>query len=550
MTEPIASPEDTLPVPQAAGDEITADAIAATVDSAEPTPAAETAQAPRMFGDLESPCVLVLGLGESGLAMARWCARHGARVRVADTRESPANLPALRAHVPDAEFIGGPFAPSLLEGVTLVAISPGLSPLDAAVAALLDGARERTVPVWGEIELFARALAGLKSAQGYAPRVLAITGTNGKTTTTALTGALARRAGKTVGVAGNISPSALDKLTECIDAGTLPDVWVLELSSFQLETTHTLAADAATILNITQDHLDWHGSMAAYAAAKGRIFGAGTVRVLNRQDAEVMTFASRGGGDVTFGIDEPATPEALGLLRDGGMHGGMPWIVLAEADNDDLPKPARRKKGDTTPAAPVPVRLKRLMPADALRIRGLHNATNAMAALALCRAIGLPASALLHGLRDYAGEPHRVELIAAFDDIEFFDDSKGTNVGATVAALSGLSKHVVLIAGGEGKGQDFSPLATPVAQYARAVVLIGRDAPQIRAALADSGVELVEAPTLEAAVQEAVARAQPGDAVLLSPACASFDMFRNYEHRAQVFHEAVAALAADRGVML
>lgn len=546
MTEPIVSPEDTLPVQQATGDEITADAIAATVDSAEPTPAAETAQAPRMFGDLESPCVLVLGLGESGLAMARWCARHGARVRVADTRESPANLPALRAHVPDAEFIGGPFAPSLLEGVTLMAISPGLSPLDAAVAALLDGARERAVPVWGEIELFARALAGLKLAQGYAPRVLAITGTNGKTTTTALTGALARRAGKTVGVAGNISPSALDKLTECVDAGTLPDVWVLELSSFQLETTHTLAADAATILNITQDHLDWHGSMAAYAAAKGRIFGAGTVRVLNRQDAEVMTFASKGGGDVTFGIDEPAVPEALGLLRDGG----MPWIVLAEADDDDLPKPARRKKGDTTPAAPVPVRLKRLMPADALRIRGLHNATNAMAALALCRAIGLPASALLHGLRDYAGEPHRVELIAAFDDIEFFDDSKGTNVGATVAALSGLSKHVVLIAGGEGKGQDFSPLAAPVAQYARAVVLIGRDAPQIRAALADSGVELVEAPTLEAAVQAAAARAQPGDAVLLSPACASFDMFRNYEHRAQVFHEAVAALAADRGVML
>ncbi|WP_175426023.1 UDP-N-acetylmuramoyl-L-alanine--D-glutamate ligase [Ralstonia pseudosolanacearum] len=499
-----------------------------------------------MFGDLASPFVLVLGLGESGLAMARWCARHGARVRVADTREAPANLPALRAHVPDAEFIGGPFAPSLLEGVALVAISPGLSPLDAAVAALLDGARERAVPVWGEIELFARALAGLKSAQGYAPRVLAITGTNGKTTTTALAGALVQRAGKTVGVAGNISPSALDKLTECVDAGTLPDVWVLELSSFQLETTHTLDADAATILNITQDHLDWHGSMVAYAAAKGRIFGAGTVRVLNRQDTEVMAFAGKRGGDVTFGTDEPATPESLGLLRDGG----IPWIVLAEADHDDLPKPARRKKGDTTPAAPVPVRLKRLMPADALRIRGLHNATNAMAALALCRAIGLPASALLHGLRDYAGEPHRVELIAAFDDIEFFDDSKGTNVGATVAALSGLSKRVVLIAGGDGKGQDFSPLAAPVAQYARAVVLIGRDAPQIRAALADSGVELVEAATLEAAVQEAAARAQAGDAVLLSPACASFDMFRNYEHRAQVFHEAVAALAADRGVML
>lgn len=542
VTESI-NPDDDVAATQP---EAAVDAVIATLDSAEPMPAAETAQEPRMFGDFDAPVVLVLGLGESGLAMARWCARHGAQVRVADTREAPANLPTLRAHVPDAEFVGGPFAVSLLDGVTLVAISPGLSPLDANVAALLSAANARSVPVWGEIELFARALAGLKAAQGYAPRVLAITGTNGKTTTTALTGALVERAGKTVGVAGNISPSALDKLSECVDADTLPDVWVLELSSFQLETTHTLDADAATVLNITQDHLDWHGTMDAYAAAKGRIFGANTVRVLNRQDAGVMAFASKTGRDVTFGSDEPGTPDALGLLRDGG----MPWIVLAEADEDDLPKPTRRKKGDNAPAAPVPVRLKRLMPADALRIRGLHNATNAMAALALCRAIGLPVSALLHGLRDYAGEPHRVELIAAFDDIEFFDDSKGTNVGATVAALSGLSKHVVLIAGGDGKGQDFSPLAEPVGQYARAVVLIGRDAPLIREALANTGVTLVDAPTLEAAVREAAALAQPGDAVLLSPACASFDMFRNYEHRAQVFHEAVAALAADRGVLL
>ncbi len=543
MTDDSITPDDELAATQP---DAAVDAVVATLDSAEPMPAAETAQAPRMFGEFEAPVVLVLGLGESGLAMARWCARHGARVRVADTREAPANLPALRAHVPDAEFVSGPFAVSLLDGVTLIAISPGLSPLDGNVAALLSAAKAQSVPVWGEIELFARALAGLKTAQGYAPRVLAITGTNGKTTTTALTGALVERAGKTVGVAGNISPSALDKLSECVDVGTLPDVWVLELSSFQLETTHSLDADAATVLNITQDHLDWHGTMEAYAAAKGRIFGANTVRVLNRQDAAVMAFASKNGGDITFGIDEPGTPDALGLLRDGG----MPWIVLAEVEEDDLPKPTRRKKGDAAPAAPVPVRLKRLMPADALRIRGLHNATNAMAALALCRAIGLPVSALLHGLRDYAGEPHRVELIAAFDDIEFFDDSKGTNVGATVAALSGLSKHVVLIAGGDGKGQDFSPLAEPVAQYARAVILIGRDAPLIREALANTGVALIDAPTLEAAVLEAAAHAQPGDAVLLSPACASFDMFRNYEHRAQVFHEAVVALAADRGVLL
>jgi len=221
------------------------------------------------------------------------------------------------------------------------------------------------------------------------------------------------------------------------------------------------------------------------------------------------------------------------------------WLTVAVPG-----EASERKRKKNEAAEVVPVSVKRLMPADALRIRGLHNATNAMAALALCRAINLPVSALLHGLRDYAGEPHRVELIAAFDDIEFFDDSKGTNVGATVAALSGLSKRVVLIAGGEGKGQDFSPLAAPVAQYARAVVLIGRDAPLIRAALENSGVTLIDAPTMEAAVQEAAARAQAGDAVLLSPACASFDMFRNYEHRAQVFHEAVAALAADRGVVL
>ena len=391
MTEPIA-PDDMMPTqPEAA-----VDAVVATLDSTEPMPAVETAQEPRMFGEFDAPFVLVLGLGESGLAMARWCARHGARVRVADTREAPANLPTLRAHVPDAEFVSGPFAVSLLDGATLVVISPGLSPLDANVAALLAAANERAVPVWGEIELFARALAGLKAAQGYTPRVLAITGTNGKTTTTALTGALVERAGKTVGVAGNISPSALDKLTECVDAGTLPDVWVLELSSFQLETTHTLDADAATILNITQDHLDWHGTMQAYAAAKGRIFGANTVRVLNRQDAGVMAFASKKGGDITFGIDEPGTPEALGLLREGG----MPWIVLAEADEDDLPKPTRRKKGDTTPAAPVPVRLKRLMPADALRIRGRHNAINALSALALATGAGCTLAPLLYGLRE------------------------------------------------------------------------------------------------------------------------------------------------------
>jgi len=500
-----------------------------------------------VFGELQNPHVLVLGLGESGLAMARWCGLNGCRVRVADTREAPANLAFLQAELASAQFVGGPFAEGLLDDIGLVAISPGLSPLESGTGALLAAAQARGIPVWGEIELFARALAHMEAHSGYAPRVLAITGTNGKTTTTALTGRLVERAGKTVAVAGNISPSALDKLSSCVASATLPDVWVLELSSFQLETTHTLKPHAATVLNVTQDHLDWHGSMEAYAAAKARIFGPVDwhgVQVLNRNDKLTLDMGRPGGKPVTFGVDVPATAGSYGVVREGG----MPWLVLAEPDTEAEGEGGkRRRKGE--PEAVVPVRLKRLMPADALHIRGMHNATNAMAAVALCRAIDLPLNALLHGLREYRGEPHRVEWVATVDDVEYFDDSKGTNVGATVAALSGLDKRVVLIAGGEGKGQDFSSLAAPVARYARAVVLIGKAAGELRAAFGQTGAELVDAATLEEAVTAAAGLAQAGDVVLLSPACASLDMFRNYVHRAEVFRAAVEELALSRGIL-
>lgn len=509
-----------------------------------------------MFGEMfrdRHPMVLVLGLGASGLAMARWCARHGCRLRIADSREAPPSLPLLEAERIDAEFVGGAFSLALLEGgIELVVVSPGLSPLSPELAPLFASAHERGVPVWGELELFARALAHLGES-GYAPKVIAVTGTNGKTTTTSLTGLLCERAGKAVAVAGNIGPTMLDTLSDAIDRTALPEVWVLELSSFQLETAHTFDPDAAAVLNITQDHLDWHGSFEAYAAAKGRVFGPHTVRVLNRDDAGTMAFASadkapdapHGVQVVTFGLNEPLRAGDYGLLREADIN----WLVQAEErDPADETSSSRRRRQEA--AAPVELTMKRLMPADALRIRGLHNAANALAALALARAIGLAAAPLLHGLREYRGEPHRVELIASIDGVDYVDDSKGTNVGATVAALDGLAQRAVLILGGDGKGQDFAPLARPVARWCRAVMLIGRDAPAIRAALADTGVVLTEHPTLEAATLEASAIAQPGDAVLLSPACASFDMFKDYSHRADVFRGAVQDIAAQRGTML
>ncbi|HZX28808.1 MAG TPA: UDP-N-acetylmuramoyl-L-alanine--D-glutamate ligase [Telluria sp.] len=493
----------------------------------------------------EGKQVLVLGLGESGLAMAQWLHRCGARVRVADTRAEPARLPALRASVPDAAFVHGEFGADLLDGIDFVTLSPGLAP-NRELAAITPACAGRHIPMWGEIELFAQALAHLKENTGYAPKVIAITGTNGKTTVTSLTGLLCQRAGLSTRVAGNISPAALDVLRECMDANTLPQAWILELSSFQLHSTFSLNPNAATVLNVTQDHLDWHGDMQAYANDKARIFGADTVRVLNRDDAAVMRMASATGTNVTFGTNEPAEPACFGLVNERGVL----WLTVAVGLDDGEPKKRRKHE----PAEPVEVSLNRLMPADALHIRGIHNASNALAALALCRAVDLPFAPLLHGLREYKGEPHRVELIASIDGVDYYDDSKGTNLGATVAALNGLGKafggseqKIVLIAGGDGKGQDFAPLAEPCARYVRSVALIGRDAPAIRAALDGSGVELNDCANLPEAVLRCREAARAGDAVLLSPACASLDMFTNYAHRAQVFCDAVREIAREKG---
>jgi UDP-N-acetylmuramoylalanine--D-glutamate ligase len=498
---------------------------------------------------------LVLGLGESGLAMALWLSACGVTVRVADTRSEDAlatRLTQLRELAPDAVFTSGDLNAALLGGVDFVAVSPGLSPaLELKEIAAAAAAAEPAIPVWSEIELFAQALAALREQRDYAPKLIAITGTNGKTTVTSLTTLLCQRAGLRVIMAGNISPAALDMLRHTLEQDTLPEVWVLELSSFQLHATFSLQADAATVLNITQDHLDWHGDMAAYAAAKQRIFGPETVRVLNREDALVMAMAAGAPAVSTFGSDRPAGLDSFGLVNENGMQ----WLAVTVPMDEQEKKPGRRNSAkNQLNLVEAAVMINRVMPADALKIRGLHNAVNGLAALALCRAIGLPLAPLLHGLRDYTGEPHRVELIATIGEVEYYDDSKGTNVGATVAALNGLGhggrpNRLLLIAGGDGKGQDFTPLGEPLSKYARAVLLIGRDAGLIRAVAesAAADLELIDCATLEAAVEQAAAMAKPGEAVLMSPACASFDMFRNYGHRAEVFVDAVREVALSRG---
>lgn len=499
--------------------------------------------------------VLVLGLGESGLAMANWLLHNGAKLRVADTRAHPERLDTLRASFPEVTFISGEFRSELLQDIDLVCVSPGLSPL-RELQAIVPAANAQQVPVWGEVELFSQALLSLAESKSYRPQIIAITGTNGKTTVTSLVGQLCQRAGLSTQVAGNISPAMLDVLRHALETDTLPQAWVLELSSFQLHSNISLAPHTATVLNISQDHLDWHGDMAAYCADKARIFSSNTVAVINRQDSLAKGLLSASNEDaLSFGTDAPTRDGEFGLI----VENGMAWLAVAQADDSAAEKnqSKRRKTNQPGTKTEVEVFVSKLMPVDALRIRGLHNAMNALAALALCRAIGLPLAPLLHGLRTYEGEPHRVELVASVGGVDYIDDSKGTNVGATVAALNGLgdtsrsnSRRIILIAGGEGKGQDFTPLRSPIHQFVKALLLIGKAAENIRAAVngeVQEATTIIDCSSMQDAVTAAASAAIEGDIVLLSPACASFDMFRNYEHRAEVFKDAVREVQLAHG---
>jgi UDP-N-acetylmuramoylalanine--D-glutamate ligase len=456
---------------------------------------------------LSNKLVLVLGLGETGLSLVRWLSAQGARVRAADSHDLPPSMDELRTLFPEMELHCGVFRSALLNDIDLIAISPGIPMSNQFVVQ----AAARGIPIMGDIELFAQSLP-----QDRRPKIIAITGANGKSTVTSMVGAMCRAAGLDTAVAGNISPAVLDVLLQ--RQGQQPDVWVLELSSFQLETTSSLSADAATVLNISEDHLDRYSDINEYIAAKARIFrnnGQNSVQVLNRDDEFSAGMALSGRILNTFGLNTPPPTDSDWGIDSSGKD---VWLMHGQ---------------------------RRVMNANELQVVGLHNVANALAALALSHAVGLPLTPLLNALRAFEGLPHRVQPIAKINDIIYYDDSKGTNVGATIAALKGLGRPAVVIAGGEGKGQDFTPLYPVVMQYARAIVLIGRDADKIAAVLQNCGVPVVHAHDMVDAVRQSASLAQPGDVVLLSPACASFDMFRNYSHRAEVFTAAVHALQEE-----
>lgn len=460
--------------------------------------------------NLKGKLVLVLGMGETGLSIAKWLTRQNARVRVADSRSNPPNMLTMKSVLPEVEICRGPFDNTMFEGVELIAMSPGVPMAESHVQQAI----RRGVPVVGDITLFKWAL---EQCEAPTPKLLAITGTNGKTTVTALLGAMLEKAGFDVEIAGNIGPAVLDAFMRRVDSGHLPQFWILEVSSFQLELTENLNADVATVLNLGEDHMDRYSSMHDYALAKGRIFQHVKprcgIQILNRDDAGSIAMGSAEKKQITFGLNEPATKADFGIVRSNDAI----WLTEGKM---------------------------LLMKADELRVNGMHNVANALAALAFCRALQVPVAPLLSALREFKGLPHRMEKVAVINDVTFIDDSKSTNVCATVAALKGLQQKVVLIAGGDGKGQEFSALYDAVADHARGVVLIGRDADKIVSVLVGCGVPVLLVKTMKEAVQKSFLLAQKDDLVMLSPACASFDMFRNYIHRAEVFRAAVRDIEA------
>ncbi|WP_371365185.1 UDP-N-acetylmuramoyl-L-alanine--D-glutamate ligase [Pseudomonas sp. QL9] len=438
---------------------------------------------------------IVVGLGKSGMSLVRFLARQGTPFAVADTRENPPELVTLRSQYPQVEVRCGELDADFLCRAQELYVSPGLS---LRTPALIEAAA-RGVRMSGDVDLFAR--------HAKAP-IVAITGSNAKSTVTTLVGEMAAAAGKRVAVGGNLGTPALDLLADDVE------LYVLELSSFQLETCEPLNAAVATCLNVSEDHMDRYDGMADYHLAKHRIFRGAKQVVVNRADALSRPLIADSVPCWTFGTDKPDF-KAFGLIEEGGEKS-------------------------------LAFQFETLLPVRELKIRGAHNQSNALAALALGHAVGLPFEPMLQTLREFAGLAHRCQWVGEREGVNYYDDSKATNVGAALAAIEGLGADIdgklVLLAGGDGKGADFSALREPVAKFCRAVVLLGRDAELVGAALGDD-VNKVRVQTLDEAVRKAAELAQTGDAVLLSPACASLDMFKNFEERGRLFAKAVEELA-------
>lgn len=437
---------------------------------------------------------IVVGLGKSGMSIVRHLARRALPFAVADTRANPPELATLQAHYPEVEVRCGELDVEFLCRASELLVSPGL----AVSTPALQAAVARGVKLSGDIDLFAR--------EAKAP-IIAITGSNAKSTVTTLVGEMAQAAGRKVAVGGNLGTPALDLLSDDVE------LYVLELSSFQLETTEQLNAEVATCLNVSEDHMDRYAGLPAYHQAKHRIFRGARQVVINRDDRLSRPLV---GDDVpvwSFGLGKPDF-KGFGLIEENGEK------FLA-------------------------FQFEVLMSVRELKMRGAHNQSNALAALALGHAVGLPLATMLQTLRTFGGLPHRCQWVRERAGVDYYDDSKATNVGAALAAIVGLGADIdgklVLIAGGDGKGADFSALREPIAQYCREVILLGRDAGRLASTL-QGAVTLRQVQSLEEAVQQAAACALPGDAVLLSPACASLDMFKNFEERGHLFAAAVEAL--------
>ncbi|WP_260294931.1 UDP-N-acetylmuramoyl-L-alanine--D-glutamate ligase [Sedimenticola hydrogenitrophicus] len=437
---------------------------------------------------------LIVGLGKTGLSCARFLSVRGVPVAITDSRNDPPGLNELRQELPDiALFLGG-FDEAAFAVAEQLVVSPGV-PMSEP---LIQQAVARGVPVVGDIELFARAAK--------AP-VVAITGSNGKSTVTTLLGAMLRDAGVKAAVGGNLGDPALSLLHDEVE------LYVLELSSFQLETTYSLQPKVAVVLNISPDHLDRYQDLQAYVDTKAAIYRKAEGAVFNRDDPRVLAMSRGGAGEILFTLESPAEGE-FGVCK----HQDERWLCHGS---------------------------QRLVRAVELKIPGSHNIANALAALAIGTLLRLPRDSMLRTLLGFTGLPHRTQFVKESAGVRWYNDSKGTNVGACVAALEGLAggdqARTVLIAGGVGKGADFAPLAPAVARYARAVILLGQDAPLIAKALGDK-VPLLQANDMDDAVLLAAGCAEPGDRVLLSPACASFDMFKDYQQRGDRFADAVARL--------